>query len=100
MQPAEALISKATILMVRAGVFTLRSSMGQILIFPAEHRGLRAGFPQLFEILQLDPVSNSVDSSRMQKLRALLLAMFRPFATAAAVRGGSGHYNEQCHPQT
>jgi hypothetical protein len=36
----------------------------------------------------------------MAKLRALFVALFRPYARAAAIRGGSGHYNEQCHPQT
>jgi hypothetical protein len=36
----------------------------------------------------------------MSRLRALLFIVFRPYATARFVRGGSGHYNEQCHPQT
>jgi hypothetical protein len=36
----------------------------------------------------------------MAKLRALFVALFRPYARASAVRGGSGHFNEQCHPQT
>jgi hypothetical protein len=36
----------------------------------------------------------------MNFLRALFFALFRHYATAGAVRGGSGHYNEQCHPQT
>lgn len=36
----------------------------------------------------------------MTRLRSLYIAFFRPFAGARAVRGGSGHYNEQCHPQT
>lgn len=36
----------------------------------------------------------------MSRLRALFIAVFRPFASARFVRGGSGHYNEQCHPQT
>jgi hypothetical protein len=33
------------------------------------------------------------------RLRALFIAVFRTYATATAVRGGSGHFNEQCHPQ-
>jgi hypothetical protein len=36
----------------------------------------------------------------MSILRALFVAFLKPFATARAVKGGSGHYNEQCHPQT
>jgi hypothetical protein len=33
-------------------------------------------------------------------LRALFVAFFKHFAGARWVKGGSGHYNEQCHPQT
>jgi hypothetical protein len=33
------------------------------------------------------------------RLRALFIAVLRPYAKASFVRGGSGHYNEQCHPQ-
>lgn len=36
----------------------------------------------------------------MAMLRALYIALFKPFAGPKAVNGGSGHYNEQCHPQT
>lgn len=36
----------------------------------------------------------------MRLLRALRIVLFRPFATARVIRGGSGHYNEQCHPGT
>jgi hypothetical protein len=36
----------------------------------------------------------------MAYIRALFLALFHPYASPRAVRGGSGHYNEQCHPQT
>jgi hypothetical protein len=36
----------------------------------------------------------------MRLLKAIYVALFAHHATAAAVRGGSGHYNEQCHPQT
>ena len=35
----------------------------------------------------------------MHVLKMVLFAMFRPFATARDVRGGGGHFNEQCHPQ-
>jgi len=37
---------------------------------------------------------------KMRRIRALLQALFGHYATARSVRGGSGHYNEQCHPQT
>jgi hypothetical protein len=33
-------------------------------------------------------------------LHNLFLVLFRHYSTAKAVKGGSGHYNEQCHPQT
>ena len=36
----------------------------------------------------------------MNRLHALFIILFRPYATARFVRGGSGHFNEQCHPQT
>ena len=36
----------------------------------------------------------------MRIFRALFVLLFRSYAGAGAVRGGSGHYNEQCHPQT
>jgi hypothetical protein len=36
----------------------------------------------------------------MRFVRALFIAVFRHYAGAKAVKGGSGHYNEQCHPQT
>ncbi len=36
----------------------------------------------------------------MRIFKALFLAFFGQYAGARAVRGGSGHYNEQCHPQT
>jgi hypothetical protein len=51
----------------------------------------------------LRPAVNKAGNTQeeiMAKLRALFVALFRPYARASAVRGGSGHYNEQCHPQT
>jgi hypothetical protein len=36
----------------------------------------------------------------MTLLRSLFFLVFRHHATAGAVKGSSGHYNEQCHPQT
>ena len=36
----------------------------------------------------------------MSFFRACWIAIFRSFADARSVKGGSGHYNEQCHPQT
>jgi hypothetical protein len=36
----------------------------------------------------------------MRLLRALLIGLFRHYADARAIKGGNGHYNEQCHPQT
>lgn len=36
----------------------------------------------------------------MKTIRAWFTAMFRAFAGPRAVKGGSGHYNEQCHPST
>jgi len=36
----------------------------------------------------------------MTVLRALFVALFRHYATVRAIKGGSGHYNEQCHPGT
>jgi hypothetical protein len=36
----------------------------------------------------------------MAFLRTLFVALFRPYARQKLVRGGSGHFNEQCHPQT
>lgn len=36
----------------------------------------------------------------MRIFNALFVLLFRSYAPASAVRGGSGHYNEQCHPQT
>jgi hypothetical protein len=36
----------------------------------------------------------------MAIFRALRAVLFRHFATARAIQGGSGHYNEQCHPMT
>jgi len=36
----------------------------------------------------------------MSFIRALFLTFFGHFAGSKAVRGGNGHYNEQCHPQT
>jgi hypothetical protein len=36
----------------------------------------------------------------MTILRALFILFFRQYAAASSVQGGSGHYNEQCHPQT
>jgi hypothetical protein len=36
----------------------------------------------------------------MRFLKAFLLILARPYARARDVRGGSGHFNEQCHPQT
>ena len=35
----------------------------------------------------------------MAVLKALWFALFRSYAGASAVKGGSGHWNEQCHPQ-
>ena len=46
------------------------------------------------------PANVSSTEDPMSLLRALFVAFFKPFATATAVKGGSGHYNEQCHPQT
>jgi hypothetical protein len=36
----------------------------------------------------------------MKTLRALMVVLFKHYATSRTVQGGSGHYNEQCHPQT
>lgn len=36
----------------------------------------------------------------MTFLRHLFFALFGHYATSSKVRGGSGHYNEQCHPGT
>lgn len=36
----------------------------------------------------------------MTFLRAIYVLLFGAYATPRAVRGGSGHFNEQCHPQT
>lgn len=36
----------------------------------------------------------------MSVLRAWFNAMFRSFAGPQFVRGGGGHFNEQCHPCT
>ena len=36
----------------------------------------------------------------MSLLKALFVMFFRSFSPAASVKGGSGHFNEQCHPQT
>jgi hypothetical protein len=36
----------------------------------------------------------------MTFLRAIFTALFRPYGGQRLVRGGSGHYNEQCHPGT
>jgi hypothetical protein len=36
----------------------------------------------------------------MAFIRAILRVLFRAYSSAGAIRGGSGHYNEQCHPQT
>lgn len=36
----------------------------------------------------------------MSRFRALFVVFFRAFATSRSIRGGSGHFNEQCHPQT
>jgi hypothetical protein len=36
----------------------------------------------------------------MKILKALFVAFFKHYAGPNAVKGGSGHYNEQCHPQT
>ena len=33
-------------------------------------------------------------------LRAWFTAFFRAFSGPRFIRGGSGHYNEQCHPNT
>ena len=36
----------------------------------------------------------------MKYVRALIRAFFGHYTTSRTVRGGSGHYNEQCHPGT
>jgi hypothetical protein len=36
----------------------------------------------------------------MSYLRAILTLLFRHYASPRAIKGGSGHYNEQCHPNT
>ena len=36
----------------------------------------------------------------MKIIRSLLTALFGHYGSASSVRGGSGHFNEQCHPQT
>jgi len=36
----------------------------------------------------------------MRFLRTLFLVVFGHYGRAGSVRGGSGHFNEQCHPQT
>ena len=36
----------------------------------------------------------------MKIVRNLLIALFGHHAGARHVKGGSGHYNEQCHPGT
>lgn len=36
----------------------------------------------------------------MTLIRAVRIALFGSYAGARAVNGGSGHYNEQCHPGT
>jgi hypothetical protein len=36
----------------------------------------------------------------MSWFRACWIAIFKSFTGARSVKGGSGHYNEQCHPQT
>ncbi len=36
----------------------------------------------------------------MRYIRAIYLAFFDYYASTKNVRGGSGHYNEQCHPST
>lgn len=46
------------------------------------------------------PQQPPIQEELMAFFRALIVALFRPYAHASAVRGGSGHYNEQCHPQT
>ncbi len=32
--------------------------------------------------------------------KALITLFFQRHANANVIKGGSGHYNEQCHPQT
>jgi hypothetical protein len=47
--------------------------------------------------------TNRVDCQRgkvMALLRRLAIALFGHYASSARVRGGSGHFNEQCHPGT
>lgn len=36
----------------------------------------------------------------MKVFRAFFLAFFGHFAGPSFVKGGSGHFNEQCHPGT
>lgn len=36
----------------------------------------------------------------MRIIKAIFVALFRHHAGPRSIRGGSGHYNEQCHPQT
>ena len=38
--------------------------------------------------------------SPMKFLRNLYVTLFGHYAAARQVKGGSGHYNEQCHPGT
>jgi hypothetical protein len=42
--------------------------------------------------------SQDLGGPPMKTVRAWLVALFRSFARARSVRGGSGQYNEQCHP--
>lgn len=36
----------------------------------------------------------------MALLKKVVVALFGHYASSARIRGGSGHYNEQCHPGT
>jgi len=36
----------------------------------------------------------------MRILKSIYIALFRAHASAKNVKGGSGHFNEQCHPGT
>ena len=46
------------------------------------------------------PKPTTQGRNKMRLLRNLFIALFRPYAGAKSIKGGSGHYNEQCHPQT
>lgn len=46
------------------------------------------------------PGSLNREVETMKLLRSLYFAFFGHYADARSINGGSGHYNEQCHPGT